>query len=454
MMRAWYRRAAALHGELAGLAELRDPRWWLIAGGAALPWETRAAYVTSDAEPATDTFIGHVISPRDPIALARAARTAMRELDGELPDQPLAVTIRRTPSGAVAEPSSLEVAAFAIGDTCWCANLDDPALPAALSAVLRGQPHASLRAPGSGPTPFVCITLGDEPLATARHAHRRAWTAAGGPWLGITRSSELQLVTTCHLIVDGYGHARLASRINDLSGDVVPSFPCADLTRGKKGTTSPIKGAISLNVVWRPVTGQLRAIPLAYQLGIELHRLAGRPDARFSPTIQVPVAPGAPMDPVRMRRRVVPAIVSVRFDGGVAEPYAQFAARARTALAREASGAGLTSSLLAAARATPAPLAWKRRAVGPRRPRWLEPVADLIGGRGCVSRISLDVPSPAACAVSSPARLVDPDIDPIGACVLTVVDDGERSAITLAGVGNAADATTLERVLVGTQNIR
>jgi hypothetical protein len=451
MMRAWYRRATALHGELAGLAELRDPRWWLIAGGAALPWDTRPGYLASDGEPATDTFIGHVLPRRDPIALARATRDAILELDGTLPDQALAVTIRCTPHGAAAEPSALDVVAFAFGDACWCANLDDPALPAALAAALRGEPHPSLRAPGSGPVPFVCITLGDEPLATARHAHRRAWTSAGGPWLGITRSSDLQLVTTCHLIVDGYGHARLAARINDLYGDAFSSSPCADFSHGEDEKASPIKGAISLDVVWRPVTGQLRAIPLAYQLGIELHRLAARPDARFSPTIQVPVAPGAPQDPTRLRRRVVPAIISVRFEDGRPEPFDQFAMRARGALAREASGAGLASSLLAAARATPAPLAWKRRAVGPQRPRWLEPVADLIGGRGCVSRIALDVRSPPACAASSPARLVD---DEIGACVLTVIDDGERSAITLAGIGNAADAAVLDRVLVGTQNMR
>jgi hypothetical protein len=205
-----------------------------------------------------------------------------------------------------------------------------------------------------------------------------------------------------------------------------------------------------LNVVWRPVTGQLRAVPLAYQLGIALHRL-GRPSARFSPTIQVPVAPGVPGDPVRVRRRVVPAIVSVRFEDGRPEPFERFAARARAGLAREASGDGLASSLLAAARATPAPLAWKRRAMGPGRPRWLEPVADLIGGRGCVSRIKLDVPSPPACAVSSPARLVD---DEIGACVLTVVDDGERAAITLAGIGNAADGELLDRVLFLHSNMR
>jgi hypothetical protein len=442
-MRAWYRRATALHGELAALAELRDPRWWLIAGGAALPWDARPGYVASDGEPAADTFIGHAVPPRDPIALARAARTALRELDAALPDQPLAVTVRRTPAGARIEPSALDVAAFAIGDACWCGSLDDPALPSALTAAVRGEPHASLRPPGTGPVPFVCVTLGDEPLATARHAHRRAWTASGGPWLGITRSADLQLVTTCHLIVDGYGHARLAARINDLSGDVFASFSCADFSHEKDAKTSPVKDAISLNVVWRPVAGQLRAIPLAYQLGIELHRL-GKPSARFSPTIQVPVAPGAPNDPMRVRRRVVPAIVSVRFDDGRPEPFEMFAARARGALAREASGDGLASSLLAAARATPAPLAWKRRALGPGRPRWLEPVADLIGGRGCVSRIKLDVPSPPACAASSPARLVE---DEIGACVLTVVDDGERAAITLAGIGNAADKDLLDRVL-------
>jgi hypothetical protein len=433
MMRAWYRRATALHGELAGLAELRDPRWWLIAGGAALPWDARSAYVASDGEPAADTFIGHAVPPRDPIALAHAARTALRELDGTLPDQPLAVTVRRTLNGASLEPSALDVAAFAIGDACWCGSLDDPALPSALAAARRGEPHPSLRPPGTGPVPFVCVTLGDEPLATARHAHRRAWTSAGGPWLGITRSRELQLVTTCHLIVDGYGHARLAARIaaTDAPTDAPPSI-------------GPVDAAIPLAIAWRDISGtELRAIPLAYQLGIELHRL-GRPTARFSPTIQVPVAPGAPHDPMRMRRRVVPAIISVRFDDGRPEPFEMFAARARGALAREASGDGLASSLLAAARATPAPLAWKRRALGPGRPRWLEPVADLIGGRGCVSRIKLDVPSPPACAASSPARLVD---DEIGACVLTVVDDGERGAITLAGIGNAADEALLDRVL-------
>ena len=75
-MRAWARRAAALHEELTSLADLRDPRWWLLAGGAALPWEPRRAYLTSDAEPAADTFIGHVAPPRDPMRADEARALA------------------------------------------------------------------------------------------------------------------------------------------------------------------------------------------------------------------------------------------------------------------------------------------------------------------------------------------------------------------------------------------
>jgi len=442
MMRAWARRAAALHEELTSLADLRDPRWWLFAGGVALPWEPRRAYLISDAEPAADTFIGHVAPARDPITLARAARIAIRELDGTLPDQPLAVTVRSTPSGATAEPSALDTAAFAIGDACWCVNLDDPALADAVAAAQRGQSHPSLRPLGSGPVPFVCITLGEDELATARHGHRRAWTPSGGPWLGLGRAGDLAIVSTCHLILDGYAHARLASRITD----ALSFYPSGPRENGKNDKASAVKCAIPLDVTWRGLSGDVRAIPLAYALGCELHALAGRADARFSPTVQIPVAPGAPDDPLRRRRRVVPAIVSVRFDRGVPEPLAEFSARARAALAREASGAGLTSRLLVAARATPLSLAWKRRALGVARPRWLEPVADLIGGRGCVSRIVLDVPSPLACAVSSPARLASAT-DPMGGCVLTIVDDGARAAVTLSGSGRSADPALLDRVL-------
>jgi hypothetical protein len=177
-----------------------------------------------------------------------------------------------------------------------------------------------------------------------------------------------------------------------------------------------------------------------------LHALAGDRDAAFSPTFQIPVAPGEPTDPLRARRRVVPAIASVRFERGTPEPFAAFAARTKAMLAREALGHGLSSRLHAAARALPVPLAWKRQAVGAERPTWLAPIADVIGGRGCVSRMQLAEPAPLLCAVSSPARLASPG-DDLGGCVVTIVDDGARAAITWCGSGRAGAPHLLDELL-------
>src|SRR5262249_24589636 len=86
-VRDWLRRTVELQRELAAIAEV-DPRWWLLAAGVAFA-ETRAPseiYLACDAEPDADTFMGY-LAPRprdvvaDAIARARAARTALRELD-------------------------------------------------------------------------------------------------------------------------------------------------------------------------------------------------------------------------------------------------------------------------------------------------------------------------------------------------------------------------------------
>src|SRR5262245_21892532 len=98
-VRAWARRTVELHRELAAIGEA-DLRWWLLAGGfsAAEAWALPGPYLACDAEPDADTFMGYRAPPprdlvRDAIARATAAQTALREIDGELPDQPLAVTI-------------------------------------------------------------------------------------------------------------------------------------------------------------------------------------------------------------------------------------------------------------------------------------------------------------------------------------------------------------------------
>lgn len=459
MTRGWIRRTAELRGELAAVAG-DDPRWWLLAGGAALAerWPARPGYLASDAEPGADTFLGYRVAPpadplRDAIDRARAARTALRDLDGTLPEQPLAVTISRG-ARATVEPSALDAAAFAIGPHCVIAALDDPTLPAQLTAAVRGNAPP----PWRGPTPFVCVSIGDEPIETARHGHRRAWRDGRGPWLGLGRTGELATVSTCHMVVDGYGHACLTGRIHALGeaatrggwtvGHAHHAHHAHPAHHGSHlhaalPPLSPVEGAVPLGVAWQELAGASeRALPLAYAVGRILHRAAARSGARpgarstprFSPTLQIPVAPGRLDDPERRRRRAMGAIVSVRFDGGEPEPFEVFEARARGVLQRETLGVGLCARLLAAARAAPAPLAWKRRGFSAARPRMLDRVSDVLGGRACVSRIRIDTPLPPSCAVSSPSRHASPG-DPFGACVVTVVDDGDRAAITVCGSG-------------------
>jgi len=446
-VRAWARRTAELQRELAAIAEI-DRRWWLLAGGVALV-ETRATpeiYLACDAEPDADTFMGYrATRPRDPVVdaiqRAMAARTALRELDGTLPDQPLAVTIAH--SSGETRASRLDVAAFATGNRCLTAPLDDPALATRLAAVLRGAEPP----PWRGATPFVCVSIGDEPIETARHGHRRAWTERGGPWLGLGRAGDLAVVSTCHLIIDGYGHASITARIAKL----VDAASARSAVSGNGHAALPppgaVAGAVPLAVMWRELPQPTpRVIPLAYELGRILHRHAGRTDARFSPTFQIPVARGRMDDPMRLRRRVVSATTSVRFTDGVPEPFAAFEARVRDVFAREAAARGLVSRLLAAARALPVPVSWKRRSISATRSPWLENVAAVIGGRALLSRIAMDSPIPALCAVSSPSRLAT-DTDPTGGCVITIVDDGSHGAITVGGSGTAGTAGTASAFL-------
>jgi hypothetical protein len=302
----------------------------------------------------------------------------------------------------------------------------------------------------------VTISIGDEPSGLARHGHRRGWTIADpagserGPWFGLSRTGELAIVSTCHLAIDGFGHAALTALIGERVRELAPR--AAAIVPNHAPDAPPlarVDGGIALGIASRSVAlPSPRAIPLAYALGQLLHRAAGVPSARLSPAFQIPVARLPPAhrdaaigrDPIveraRRRGRVVPAIATLRFAHGTPEPYDVFAQRVRATLQREAEGRGMISRLLAAARVAPAPLAWKRLALSPVRPRWLDRFADKFGGRACLSRICVESPAPIACAVSAPGRIATPD-DPLGGCVITIVDDGAQASITACGSGLA-----------------
>ncbi len=454
-MRAWAQRAASLRHELAAIAEV-DPRWWLLAAGVAFvePWAPAEVYLACDAEPDADTLMatpcagGGPDLVSDAIARAKAARQALRELDGELPEQPLAVTIARAGGGTV-RPSALEVAAFAVGDQCVVGPIDDVRLPDKLRAALRGERVERWR----GPAPFVCVALGEEALATARHGHRRAWSAelGGGPWLGLTRAPGLDVVSTCHLVVDGYGHAKLSARIAELARSE-PNSGSGSGYGGGGGRAAPelapVADGVPLTIAWRRLPQAApRAIPMAYRLGRILHRNAGDRHARFSPTFQLPVARGKKDDPLRLRRRIVAATASVRFDGGEAEPFEVFEERMRAIIAREATARGLVSRLLAAARAVPVPVAWKRNSISAKRAKWLDGFAEVIGGRAMLSRIALDCELPPLCAASSPARMATAE-DPTGGCVITIVEGkGAPGVIAIAGSGFAGSEVAAQALL-------
>lgn len=434
------RELAALVDEFAPPAWRRDPAWWALLAAAAVaePRGRRgpAPYLISDARPDADTYMAAIVAPlRDPsawvawaVAAAHAAVDAVARLDGTLPDQPLAVAIARVDGHAVVRPlAQPRRVGFAIGDRVLSGLLDrrgpayDGDLARALARALAGEPSQLV---ADGPPPQVVIALGDDATAWLRHGHRRAWRDGGGPWLGVARAGELLAVSTCHLVVDGYGHALLTEAIADaavpaaLHVPVVAALPPLVAVRGE-----------ALDVAWAaaPACG---AIAGAYALGRVLHR-RGDPRALRSPPLQLPVAPGARDDDTRRGRRVRPALLSVRFPDSRPEPLAVFATRARAAIAREAAGAGLATRLLTGLTGVPMPLALKRRALAAGPSRLLRGPEQHLAGDACLSLLRHTGAAPLV-AVSAPPPQIPRSR---GSAVVTIIHAATGSLTTVATTG-------------------
>jgi hypothetical protein len=285
-----------------------------------------------------------------------------------------------------------------------------------------------------------------EPLETACHLHRRAWSRGGGPWLGVGSAPPFEVVTTSHLAIDGYGHALLADRLfAEEDREQLQTLTSAAQFGLDAGSTvaasesSPSRSRLGI------ATADLVRVPsfaeAAYAMGKSLQCFFPN-SAAFSPTFHVPIAPGRRNDPERRRRRVVPGLFSVH----LAENFGDFSARVETHLKRDRARQGVLTRIARATMHAPLPRSAKRwlMAGGPPR-RWL-PVVETLSGRGCLSFLRFepgDEPRQPLYAASYPA-LHD---DQRGALVLTLVVAESGSTAVVAGTGEIGSQAGAQRFL-------
>lgn len=472
-----------LYDQLAEIADPRDPRGWILTSLAALGDSLPARpipYLISDATPRQDTFMAREAPPPvdrasaivEAVLSAYAARRALRALDGELPEQPLATTLdRRGPARTV--PSELRHAAFVLDGQVWIAELgpdaeaDRVAEGQQLLALVLALAHptaapALLRPGAAAHVPFVTVCLDEEEPAYLRHTHRQSWSGERGPWLGLGRAGDLRALSTSHFVVDGYGHAWLVATLATLEAELAhrhraPLLAALLAQRPDDDLRGPPPGPAPrafraglpapLGLAYRELPSPSpRVTPLAYRFGQLLTRRIGNRGAR-PPTVFIPIAPGDRDDPLRLRRRVSAAVVSVHSDEHGPEPYDAFAARAARTIAAEATGAGILATMHRAAANLPVPLRWKRELIGSHGGRWLGELPAALGGRGCLSSIRVrERPALPLVAISSPV-LLPSALDPIGGCLVTIVDDGHRAIIAASGTGIFGDDATASALL-------
>jgi hypothetical protein len=481
---------------MASIAELVDeladaswwhPAWLALAGGTALlealaRWkpdrledDVYSAYLAANGSPRSDTFMARDRRERDDstaaaigraVLAASAAAGAVRELDGRLPGQPLAVALRRDGGGLRRAPlPDGRRAAFVTPAGRFLAELGDlDALARDLGAACAARPPGPrLRAfePDALPQASVAADLAPQALPIARHLHRRAWTPSGGPWLGVGRTAALDLVTTCHLAVDGYGHALLARRVFDALDDRAQLERLVAAAReglGGAGETLPdagtLDGALPLGFAAEVVDAAAVRFPrLTYALGRTLDALSPS-RSRFTPTFSVAVAQGERDDPQRRLRRVAFVALSLRRHDGELEGFEAFRERLRAAVAAESTRPGLLMRTLAATATAPLPRALRRRLLASegRPSRWVPPV-EVLAGRASLSLIRHppDERAPAPLYAASSPGLLATRGDPLGSFVITIVDHGTRCTVSLDGIGltgsDAGARQVLERYL-------
>jgi len=453
-----------------------DPSWWGFAAGAlalqgfarrpSAEAGDRHLYHAANGGPLSDNYMGRdARPPRDAahsiaLAVARgaAALDVLAEFDGSLPDQPLRVGLeyedgwlRRRPvdghdrSVAFVTPVGVQVGELTART--------EEALATALGEVVAGRAAAPALLRRVDPrsreaTPaVVSVAVGTLPLRSVQHAHRLAWTVGGGPWLGIADAPPIEAVTTCHLAVDGYGHARITSEVlarrrHDLAALI------AAAERGLGGARAPVPSlpeppnAAPLSFAGRTLpadSGGFAEQSHAFGRALErTFRSTMRRDTGHTPTFQVAVAPGDPGDPERRKRRALHALVALRMRDGECESLADYRLRLGPLLERELAGLGLLPQLSLGIARAPLPRRVRRWLLKSRhRSHARIPPYEVLSGRGRFSSLRFhpdERPSPPLYAASSPTLLVTPD-DPLGSVVLSLIHHGDCLTATVAGTG-------------------
>lgn len=474
---------AALVDEVAPDGWRDDRRWWGVLTATAIfeRWaRDRPSWVSVDGEPHADTFLGSPgPGPTDlagwigwAIAAAHAVITALSDRDGQFPGQPLRVRVARQRGRCKVVPATAaSTVAFTLGHRVLVASLDPRGPVHELNLVRRLAEHAR-GTPGTGasagppttvalatvdldsPTPYAplaVIAIGDEPLELAHHGHRRAWTGDGGPWLGVARACGLTVLSTCHLAVDGFGHAHLAADLvaglDRSAARILAATAAAIVGDAEPPLLARIAAtaAVPLGVAWRRLPAPTPTFAhQAWALGRVLAVRPGGSVRARGATLQIPVAAGPPDDPTRFARRVRTALVTVRCPDGRPEPYPGFAARACDAIADEAVGRGLLGRLLAGLAGAPVPRWLTRRWLGGARGPTGGGPGEILAGNGALSLLRL-AGMPPLVAAAAPGQLLALD-DEDATAVLTVIDDGHGATATVAGRGRAgttAGATAL-----------
>ena len=358
-----------------------------------------------------------------------------------------------------------------------------------LGDLIAGRPGRRFRAVGGRegpPAAAVAVCLDVMSREEARHAHRLCWgrdrrrvvgRSTGGPWLGVVATPEAELVTTCHAAVDGFGHLLLTDRILGAAplgrrGGASGAWGDgrAGGNRGRAGSSDGRAGSSDAraggngNGEARPTTGLAwRFLPdgafrfreQAYAMGIALERFYGRgghapANRRHTPSFVVPIAPGAPDDPERARRRVVHGVLSVRRDGTGFESFDSFGRRLASWLTAERAGRGLLTRTSTAVARAPLPRRLKQLCLsshhGARGPI---PPVEALSGRARLSLIRMPAglgPAPPLIAASLPT-LLPTDDDPRGSVTLTLVHHAQGVTVAAFGVGLAGTDSGAEAFL-------